>query len=97
MATRAQLSASLPPAVKYISLVFAPRDRAMVSLAWSVSYTHLDVYKRQAYVYAGIATEKNQGTFGLHSSSFMLEESVIPGMAAVFAQFAVDFLEKGGF
>ena len=50
-----------------------------------------------AYVYAGIATEKNQGTFGLHRSSFMLEESVIPGMAAVFAQFAVDFLEKGGF
>lgn len=50
-----------------------------------------------AYVYAGIATEKNQGTTGLHSSSFMLEESVIPGMAAVFAQFAVDFLEKGGF
>ena len=33
VATRAQLSASLPPAVKYISLVFAPRDRAMVSLA----------------------------------------------------------------
>lgn len=50
-----------------------------------------------AYVYAGIATEKNQGTFGLHSSSFMLEESVILGMAAVFAQFAVDCLEKGGF
>lgn len=50
-----------------------------------------------AYVYAGIATEKNNGTFGLHSSNFMLEESMIPKMAAVFAQFAVDFLEKGGF
>lgn len=50
-----------------------------------------------AYVYAGIATEKNHGNFGLHSSSFMLEESMIPRMAAVFAQFAADFLEKGGF
>lgn len=50
-----------------------------------------------AYVFAGIATEKPEENFGLHSSCFRLEETVIPQMAAIFAQFAVDFLWKGGF
>lgn len=50
-----------------------------------------------AYVFAGIATPETQGKFGLHSSDFVLAESVVPQMAAVFSQFAVDFLEKGGF
>lgn len=50
-----------------------------------------------AYVFAGIATGETKGKFGLHSSNFVLEESMIPKMAAVFAQFAVDFLEKEGF
>lgn len=50
-----------------------------------------------AYVFAGIATDETRGKFGLHSSRFVLEESVVPKMAAVFAQIAVDYLEKGGF
>lgn len=50
-----------------------------------------------AYVFAGIATDETRGKFGLHSSHFVLEESVVPKMAAVFAQIAVDYLEKGGF
>lgn len=50
-----------------------------------------------AYVFAGIAIDETRGKFGLHSSNFILEESVIPKMAGVFAQFAVDFLEKGSF
>ncbi|MBQ9924431.1 MAG: amidohydrolase [Clostridia bacterium] len=50
-----------------------------------------------AYVFAGIATSETKGKFGLHSNKFVLEESVIPNMAAVFAQMAVDFIEKGGF
>ena len=50
-----------------------------------------------AYVFAGIATPETKGKFGLHSNKFVLEESVIPNMAAVFAQMAVDFIEKGSF
>ena len=50
-----------------------------------------------AYVFAGIATPETKGKFGLHSNKFVLEESVIPNMAAVFAQMAVDFMEKGSF
>lgn len=50
-----------------------------------------------AYLFAGIETEKTRGKFGLHSNNFVLEESVVPRMAAVFAQIAVDFTEKGGF
>lgn len=47
-----------------------------------------------AYLYAGIGNKKGGETFGLHSSRFHLDESVIPEMAAVFAQLAMDFLEK---
>ena len=50
-----------------------------------------------AYVFAGIATPETKGKFGLHSNKFVLDESVIPNMAAVFAQMAVDFIEKGSF
>ena len=49
-----------------------------------------------AYLFAGIA-QPEQETPGLHASNFMLDEAVIPRMAAVFAQVAVDFLEKGSF
>ena len=47
------------------------------------------------YVFAGIANEETRGKFGLHSSDFQLTESIVPQMAAVFAQFAVDYLENG--
>ncbi len=50
-----------------------------------------------AYIFAGIATDETRGKFGLHSNRFILEESVLPKVAAVFAQFAVDFLEKESF
>lgn len=50
-----------------------------------------------AYIFAGIATDENRGKFGLHSGHFILEESVLPQIAAVLSQFAADFLEKGGF
>ena len=50
-----------------------------------------------AYIFAGIATDETRGKFGLHSSHFILEESMIPKVAAVFSQMAVDFLEKGSF
>ena len=50
-----------------------------------------------AYVFAGIATPETKDKFGLHSNKFILEESVLPKMAAVFAQMAVDFFEKGSF
>lgn len=50
-----------------------------------------------AYLFAGIETESTRGKFGLHSNNFVLEESCVPEMAAVFAQIAVDFLERGGF
>ena len=46
-------------------------------------------------VFAGIANEETRGKFGLHSSDFQLTESIVPQMAAVFAQFAVDYLENG--
>ncbi|MDO4266105.1 MAG: M20 family metallopeptidase [Eubacteriales bacterium] len=50
-----------------------------------------------AYVFAGIATDETRGKFGLHSDNLILEESVLPKVAAVFAQFAVGYLEKGRF
>ncbi|MBQ2326121.1 MAG: amidohydrolase [Clostridia bacterium] len=50
-----------------------------------------------AYVFVGIATDETRGKFGLHSNLFKLEESVLARTAGVFAQFAVDFLEKGSF
>lgn len=50
-----------------------------------------------AYLFAGIGTAKRSENTGLHSSRFVLEESVVPRMAEVFAQIAVDFFEKGGF
>lgn len=49
------------------------------------------------YAYASVATGKDNGTLELHSSNFMLEESMIPKMVAVFTRFVVDFLEKGRF
>lgn len=50
-----------------------------------------------AYLFAGIDTDETRGKFGLHANNFTLDESVVPRMAAVFAQIAADFLEKGGF
>lgn len=50
-----------------------------------------------AYLFAGIGTGGTKGKFGLHSDNFVLDESVIPEMAAIFAQITADFLEKGGF
>ena len=50
-----------------------------------------------AYVFAGIATPETKGQFGLHSNKFVLDEGVLPNMAAVFAQMVVDFFEKGSF
>ena len=50
-----------------------------------------------AYVFVGIATDETRGKFGLHSNLFKLDESVLARTAGVFAQFAVDFLEKGSF
>lgn len=49
------------------------------------------------YFFTGIATPETKGKFGLHSSHFVLEESVLVKTAAVMAQITVDFLEKGGF
>ncbi|MCF0150481.1 MAG: amidohydrolase, partial [Firmicutes bacterium] len=49
------------------------------------------------YLFAGNANDENRGKWGLHSSDFVLQESNIPRMAAVFSQIAVDFFEKGGF
>lgn len=46
------------------------------------------------YVFAGIKPE--EGTvYSLHSNKFLVDESVIPQVGAVFAQMAVDFFEKG--
>lgn len=49
------------------------------------------------YMFAGIANDENRGKWGLHSSDFVLQESVIPRMAAVFAQVTLDYMEKGSF
>ena len=50
-----------------------------------------------AYLFAGIDTDETREKFCLHASNFVLDESVVPRMAAVFAQIAVDFIENGGF
>ena len=49
-----------------------------------------------AYLFAGIA-KPGVETPGLHASNFMLDEEVIPRVSAVFAQIAMDYLEKGSF
>ena len=61
-----------------------------------ISVNMWPVFREPMYMPA-LQLKKIRERLGLHSSSFMLEESVIPGMAAVFAQSAVDCLEKGGF
>lgn len=50
-----------------------------------------------AYLFAGIAKNGLENTPGLHSSNFLLDEDVIPTMAAAFSQIAIDFLENNGF
>ena len=60
----------------------------------AVSYTHLDVYKRQAIAFVGCRNEEKDCCYAHHNGKFAIDEDGIEVGTALYAQYAIDFLNK---